>query len=61
MSYIPRTDKTANRDHVHSLVREEFTYRDEHYLYRCTTCEVRFKKKTGVMVEDLKKRIQEGK
>ena len=53
MAHIPRTDKLSIKSHVHALVREPFEYKEEKYRYRCLSCGVRFKLRTGVLVDDL--------
>lgn len=50
MTYMTRTDRGQHRDHIHTLVREELTDHGERYLYRCTTCGTRLKRKSGVVM-----------
>lgn len=41
------------KDHIHSLVR--LNPMEDGYRYRCETCSARLKRKSGVVIEDLKK------
>lgn len=49
MNFNPWSD-FRDKSHIHALIREVFEDRDGKYLYRCLTCNVRLKRKSGVLV-----------